>query len=257
MAISLDKNQIFQNAEIEGDTILFRLALPLYSSQADLLTGKAALRGEGRYHGIHQETSYVSDSALLCMAEILYHMSRDAMDVLVNNGTTTQWQNQAQVLRYLVIFDVHNISDLMYIDTQDCRRQTALHAQELVPSTLIVHPDCVYPPLHRAGNFYRRQSKNGIVYPSARHSQNLAVALFLDHTASIKSICAALKVTLTLVEEGTGQLAIPPRFDPNSQKISHTQGHYEFDPTDFASNQALLNPSSLAASGIIDFVRRP
>ena len=149
MAISVDPNKINQDAEIDEDTTLFRLALPLYSSQPDLLTGKAALRGEGRYHRIHQETSYVADSVLLCIAELLYHMSRDAMNVFVKNGTTSQWQKCAQVQRHLVVFDVHKIPDLVYIDTVDCRQQTVLNAQQLIPSTIIIHPDLKWTALSR------------------------------------------------------------------------------------------------------------
>ena len=112
MSISVDQNQIQQDAKIEKDTTLFRLASPLYSSQSDLLNGKGANAGEGRYHRIQQPTSYVSNNALLCIAEVLYHMSRKAMNHLANNGAPSQWQKYAQILRHLVIFDMHEITEL-------------------------------------------------------------------------------------------------------------------------------------------------
>jgi len=90
MAIIIDSNKIDQDAQIEDGTILFRLASPLFSSQTDLLNGRGALKGRGRYHRIHQYTSYVSDNVLICMAELLYHMSRAAMKTLVNNGPPSQ-----------------------------------------------------------------------------------------------------------------------------------------------------------------------
>jgi hypothetical protein len=257
MAILIDSAKIDQDAQIEDGTILFRLASPLYSSQTDLLNGRGALHGPGRYHRIHQHTSYVSDNALVCMAEVLYHMSRLAMNTLVNNGPPSQWQSRAQVSRHLVIFEASAISDLIYIDTRDCRHLTLVNTRRAIPSTVIVHPDCIYDHLHEAGDYYRAQNKKGIVYPSARNSApGIAVALFLDHTASIRQILATLRVTLTLVEEKTGAPAVLPAFDPNESKISHIRGFYEFDPSDFASYRTHLRQNSILQSDRVEFVRQ-
>lgn len=258
LALRIDSRKIDQDAFVEKETILFRLAAPLYSSLSDLLNGKGALAGDGRYHRVHQFTSYVSDNILLCFAEILYHMSRKAMAHLAGNGLPAGWQNCAQIQRHLVIFEVNEIRDLIYIDTKDCRQEILRNASQAIPSTIIVHPDWLYEPLHRAADYCRSQRKNGVVYPSARYPQGLAVGLFLDHTASIKNISATVKVTLSLIEGNTGKPAIPPYFDPDVQKISHMRGHYEFDPTDFASAGAsgLLNPRTVTQNGFVEFVRR-
>ena len=256
MSISVDHHKIDQNGYIQKDTILFRLASPLYSSLPDFLNGKGALAGDGRYHRIHQLTSYVSDSAILCIAEVLYHMSRKAMAYLANKGSPSGWRSHARILRHLVVFDVHQISDLIYVDTKDCRQEVALNAQQAIPSTIIVHPDCVYDPLQKASDHYRKRNKKGVLYPSARHSQNLAAALYLDHTRSINNIHATLKVTLSLVEEGTNNPAIPPVFDPDLKKISQTLGHYAIDANDFSAARTLLIPG-LRQSDTVEFVRRP
>jgi hypothetical protein len=191
------------------------------------------------------------------MAEVLYHMSRQAMDVLVNNGPFTEWKNRAAVFRRLVIFRVHPIDNLVYIDTEDCRQQTSLGAKQGIASTLVVHPDQVYRPLQAASTFYRSARKNGIVYPSARHSRGHALALFLDQTARIKRILGTLDIHLALVEEATESPIDRPPISPFDKKLSHTRGYYEITRSDFTKNQNWLNPRLPASRGVIDFVRVP
>ncbi len=190
------------------------------------------------------------------MGEILYHMSRNSLSVLANNGTTRQWQTSARVTKHLVAFEVNMIPDMVYIDTEDCRQQIPLLTKQLIPSSIVVHPDQLYGPLQQAGDFCRRQAREGVVYPSARHSQGLAVALFRDHMRSIKGIVATLEVELALVEAESYQPV--PNFSPHDEKISHTHGYYEFtDPSAFAKYQSVLQPALPSVRGVVEFIRRP
>jgi hypothetical protein len=233
------------------------LASPSFSSRSFLLNGRGADSGAGHYHVIQQTTSYVSDHVLLCMAEVLHHMARRAMKVLETNGPLSQWISHAHIVRQLVIFDVHGIPDLICIDTDECRRQTAINAQRLIPASLITNPDHVYEPLQKASESYRAQNKKGVVYPSARHSRGFAVALFGDHTNSIQRVIATMQVTLSLVDEETQQAVFQPSFNPDSRRISYTQGFYMVSRNALIANNHLLQPYLPRETGIIDFVRRP
>lgn len=249
-----------QDAYIQGDSTLFRLVSPPRSSVDELLNGKGAQKCEGRLHFIRQNTSYVSDNVILCMAEVLYHMSQRAMEGLANNYSGRVWQTCIQARKVLVIFDVKEIPDLIYIDTEECRIQVAAgtNPSEWLLSTVIVNPQCIYRPLQHASDVYRKiPGKRGIVYPSARHSRGLAVALFDDHTSSIKQIRATIEVTLTLAEEGTSNLATDPNFSMLSGKLSHIRGHYRMSRNALIANRNLIQPTLLQAEGFIDLVRRP
>jgi hypothetical protein len=207
---------------------------------------------KGRCHGFHQPTSYVSNNVLLCMAEVLYHMSRSAMLTMANKGNARQWRDKASAHKDLVIFEAHRVDDLIYLDTSESRTQA-----NPVASAIIVHPDCLYEPVQHASDHYRGQGKIGVVYPSARHSRDFAIALFLDRTSSIRNISAVIDVCLTLLAEDETTLATDPRFNPYEHMISHTKGRYDIDPGDLASCSHLLYPALPRASGIVDFVRRP
>lgn len=244
-----------QDAEIEAGTTLYRLASITFSSGPDLLNGRGAMAGEGRYHYVHQATSYCSDNVLVCFAEVLYHMSRQALDSLANNMPLATWLTRAVVPKHLVVFEIRAIPDLVNIDTDDCRNQTAMRARQIVGSSLLTHPDMVYDPLQQASNFYRRSGRNGVVYPSARHSRRYAIALYADKTSAIVRIRATLDVTLKIIDESTGIPVDGLIFDPSRQKVDQTRGYYQISSSHYHSAQSLLVPN-IPISGIIDFSRR-
>ena len=94
----------------------------------------------------------------------------------------------------------------------------------------------------------------GIVYPSARAPQGLAVSLFGDQSRSLQGIKAALRVKLTLVDRATGQPAIiDSGFDLYRHEFSQRQGHYAFEESDFAIFSHLIEPQ-LPVSGYVDLV---
>jgi hypothetical protein len=242
-----------QDAVIEDGTRLYRISSPLFSSKSDVLNGRGALTQQGRYHQVHQFTSYCSDNVLVSISEILFHMSRHALRSLANNMPLASWLSRAVVPRHLVILEMSRIDSLIYIDTDDCRNQTALHAGQIVHSSLLIHPDELYYPLQMASNFYRNASRLGVVYPSARHSRGLALALFLDHTNNIKNILGTLDITLSLVDESS-EKPVSNAFNPAQDKISQTRGYFQMKVSDFSRYQRLLYPLP-SSSGVIDFVR--
>src|SRR6266852_980678 len=121
-----------QDAVIEDGTLLFRIASPTYSSGSDVLNGRAALSGKGgRYHLIHQLTSDCSDNVLVSISELLYHINRHALESLANNMPMTMWLDRAIVPRHLVILEMSQLDNLIYIDSDDCRNQTARSARQI------------------------------------------------------------------------------------------------------------------------------
>jgi len=257
VAIVIDRRKIGWAAHIGKGTTLFRLASLSYSSESDLLNGRGTYANEGRYHVHQQLTSYASNNVLVCITEILYHMSRRAMNFLINNGPISLWQAYAHQARKLVLFTVDQIPELVYIDTEESRNRTAAGIQKSLHSTVIINPDCVYSPLQLAGNHYRSLHKRGVVYPSSRHFEGLAVALFGDHTSSLTKIVGKLDVNLILVEDTSNKLATSPQFNPYHDAISHTRGYYQFKRSHFTTHGNLLAPFLPSSKGYIDFVRRP
>jgi hypothetical protein len=103
--------------------------------------------------------------------------------------------------------------------------------------------------------------KRGIVYPSARHSRDLAFALFKDETRNLKETpYQAPHVMLQLIAEDQDMSASHPnRFKVQTDKLHATMGYYQFhNPKhlDDLKDEGLIFPSNVPASGYVDFVRR-
>jgi RES domain-containing protein len=237
-----------QASYVEAGTELFRLVDPTFASRDTLLNGKGALYREGRYHRA-EPTSYVADNVLLCMAEALSYMAYHASEVVSKNPIPLQWDANANEVRTLVVFAVHQIDKLVYVDSMEAREEHRLSR------VTILRPDRLYTHLQAVSGKIRAD-RNGIVYPSARHSENLNVALFNDQTDSLNTICASLQTTLSLIHEKTLKAADTKKgFDPFHMSIHHTKGHYSIDAQDFAASQHKLIPSNMPREGYIDFVR--
>ncbi len=106
----------------------------------------------------------------------------------------------------------------------------------------------------------RLRGKKGVIYPSARHSVDLALALFLDNTDKIKDdFYIAAPIRLQLIAEDQDLTVAPATCRPVVHKIHATIGHYEFtDAALFSSLKSsnLLHPDDIPEQGYIDFVRR-
>lgn len=242
-------NSIYQDAEVEEDAVLYRITTPSYADQQFLLNGGGSYKGEGRFHRIHQLTSYVSDNVLMCIAEKLFHMSYIALKKLRNNSYI-DFRREATRKQVLVVFECKNITDLIHVESSQ-----AINTYQLNPST-IIHPEQFYTPLQDVADQIRGLGCNGVVYPSARHSKGYSVALFGDMSSKIKgNISAKIRMTLSLVREDRSMLANDGRFDPTHNRISTNIGHFAFNATDFAQYQYLLSPNLQSAQGHIDFYR--
>jgi len=204
---------------------------------------------EGRFHVFQQLTSYASNNFLVCIAEKLFYMSRTALEKLTNNSYG-EFRGEATRQVVLVIFKCSRVSDLVYIEST-----VAIQTFALNPST-ITHPDFEYEPLRNAANKIR-PSKQGILYPSARHSEGWAICFFWDHSQTVKHVEAKVKVKLSLASEDLKFLADDPNFDPVHARLSHTTGYFEIDDFDFRQFKGLMYPNLPQRSGYIEFRRIP
>jgi len=157
--------------------------------------------------------------------------------------------------KMLVVFTTNEITDLVYIDSNECRLWIATRLRKVLHPSTILYPDFFYRPLQETSERYRKERKKGIVYPSSRHLRDWGLALFGDRTGSFK-ISACLKMRLALTDEATGLLADDVKFDPFSTPINYAKGYYSIDGADHKSFQHLLTPASLPQSGYIDLIRR-
>ena len=122
----------------------------------------------------------------------------------------------------------------------------------------VVFPDTQYEFMQTFHNKLRANRKRGVLYPSARHSIGLCVALFRDETKSIDVCSDPISVRLQLLPEHQDLHSPPGEIDPFETKIHPTMGYYkvlsvgEFER---AQRKGTL-PQDLPAEGKIDFVRR-
>lgn len=241
-------NKIYEDAEIGDDARLYRITSPTYATKSTLLNGRGANSGDGRFHVIQQLTSYSADNVLICIAEKLFYMHYISLRKLSNNSYP-EFKREATKKHVLSVFKCENIQDFIYVESSVARQNYQLN-----PST-VTYPDRIYAPLQTAGNKMRRANKNGIMYPSARHSQGLSVCFFGDQTNNIKSLEANIQLTLSLVSEDMTTLADDINFDPTSARISNSIGHFSFDDSDFRQYSNLLSPNLSSKDGYIDFHR--
>lgn len=241
-------DNISKDSKIEEDTKLFRITSPTYATDQFLLNGKGSLVSEGRYHIIHQRTSYASNNVLLCIAEVLFHMIHQSLKKLKNNSYG-EFKKEAHKEFVIVMFKCYEISDLVFIDSSEAYIKYSLN-----PS-ITTHPHFSYDPLRNAANTIRRDSSDGIIYSSARHSKGLSVCFLEDKTQIIKSIENKLKITLTLVSEDKN-LVIDKNFDPSRVRLNYEIGYFDIDTNDFKNFRTNLNPILPDHFGFIDIGRR-
>jgi RES domain len=242
-------------AAFRDGAILYRLTSPVHCERVHVLSGLGANRTKGRYH-MFQSTSYCANNVLVCIAEVLFHMYRAVIDGIKKEHPHGHLIQRTESARVLVIFAVADRPDLVWADSEGCRTDYAPR----VGGTSVVYPDATYEPMQKFAETLRERNKPGVIYPSARHSRDFAVALFEDQNTLLKADpFERLNLRLRLVSEEqdfTGPL-LP--VSPLRDKLHPTMGYYEFaDPHELERVRArnLLNPATVPARGYVDFVRR-
>jgi hypothetical protein len=245
-------------ASILEGALLYRLTSVAHCGPSDVLSGRGPekCRGYGRFNGPMQRTSYCTNNVLVCIAEVLFHMYRCALDRLKDRMPYEEVASWLSQKRCLTVFGVDGIKDLVYVDCDSVR----VDYDPRISGTLIVFPDAVYQPFREFSDRLRIEQKRGVFYPSARHSEDLCIALFEDETPRIKSgFFEMLPVELNLVPESYEVGSDPSGCNPMEEKLNATMGHYKFvDQAAFerVKTAGAFNPGQLPISGLVDFVRR-
>jgi hypothetical protein len=246
------------DASLEDGAVLYRITSRTYSGRTEILTGNGAALGvsEGRYHRVNQRATYCANNAMVCLSEMLYRLYRALLDGIKDELPPADLKKRTGWKRAFVVLAVSKIDDIIYADSVGARQYNP-H----ITGPSITCPDAVYYPLQKFGDEVRKVSKSGVVYPSARHSEGFAYALFNDETSRIQSTpFEALEINLQLVSENQDFSIKPPnKFDIYREKLHPTIGYYEFtDAAAFNKLKAhgLIYPDGLTERGYVDFVRR-
>lgn len=253
------QRQDLADASLEDGAFLYRITSLLRSDKKKILKVDPSLNThKGRFHTISQPATYCANNVLVCIAEVLYHMHRRVLDGIsagVRPGKLAALVSDQRVVNVLA---VSKIRDMVYADS----KEAAAVYNSRITGPSITCPDKVYDPLHIFSDAVRADQKKGIVYPSARHSRDIAFVFFEDETRSIKpGFFEKLQINLHLIAESqdlrNGQP--PPPFRVFQDKLHPTMGYYEFkDEAKFKRLKAhkQFNPSDVHLGGYVDFVRR-
>ncbi|MEW5983980.1 MAG: RES family NAD+ phosphorylase [Acidobacteriota bacterium] len=242
---------------LDGAT-LYRLTSLAHSDVGSLLTGEGASRSDnpGRFNEPQQRASYCGTNVLVCLAEVLFHMYRTALDRTRKRLPPAMIRSAASAARALSVFEVSGIDSLIYLDTDDVR---ADYDGRITGST-VVFPDPDYEPLRDVNQRFRVEGKRGVMYPSARHSRDVCLVLFRDETTCvIPGSHIVIPVELKLIREDQDVRRAPGVVDAFMEKIHATMGYYEFvDQSRFAQARvdSRIHPQGLPPRGTVDFVRR-
>lgn len=244
-------------ASILDGAMLFRITSLSHWDKHDIISGEGCLNktSKGRYHQA-QRVSYCANNVIICISELLYHMYRKVLDGIKDNHPTRHLSTWFKQQFRLAIFSVEEISDLVYVDSIGAKNY-----DPRILSSTVVFPDAIYEPLQVISARLRLDGKNGVVYPSARHSRDLAFALFNNETSKIKdTFYEAPFIKLQLILEEQDCSTFPPEsFKPHTDKLHATMGYYEFEDKthlDKLKTDQLIYPNDIPPSGYIDFVRR-
>jgi RES domain-containing protein len=213
-------------------------------------------RDIGRFNGAQQRTSYCANNVLVCMAEVLFHMYRRVIERIKAKQPYHDVMAAARDLRCLSIFRVRRIDNLVYVDSDAVR----VEFDARICGTNVVFPDPSYEPFRVFAEALRVSRKKGVLYPSARHSKDVCIALFDDETGQIADdLYEILTVELQLICEDHDRSAGVKPCNPMKDKLHPTMGAYRFvygPDYERISAAGLLNPTGLPQQGLIDFVRR-
>jgi hypothetical protein len=246
------------DATLEDGAMLYRITSRTYSGRSEILTGNGPANGvtKGRFHTIGQRATYCANNVMVCLAEILFRQYRAMLDGIEKDTPPFLLKPQAIGMHVLVILAIDKIDEIVFADSVGAR-----FYNPNITGPSITTPDLVYKQLHEFSDAIRSYRKKGIVYPSARHSEGFAFALFNDESGKVQSTpYETLELKLQLVSEKQDLSIKPPaRFDIYVDKIHPTIGYYEFTD-DIAFNdlksRGLIHPDGLPARAYFDFVRR-
>jgi len=256
-----DRNSTDYEAKLKNGAYLYRLASVTHAGMDEALNGGGPLNSPqyGRFNVPNQRASYCANNVVVCIAEVLHHMYRTALARIEEAAPAKLIRDSFRAKRALVIFRVNEIDNLVYTDGSDVK----IDFEPRMGGTATVHPWLSYEKdtlISRFNNLLRHKGKRGVLYPSARHSKDICVALFQDETSRIdRSFYKVLNVELCLLPE-TQPLRTPfIACEPFIDKLHPTMGYYSFaDPTQLANakNDKIINPANLPDKGIVNFVRR-
>lgn len=244
-------------ASLRTGAYLYRLASINHCDQNQILSGRGTLvsRSFGRFNCPQQLTTYCANNVLVCISEVLFHMYRATLRGIQNKAPSAAITACTVSERMLAVSNVKEIENLVFLDSDN----VIFDYDKRICGATTVFPEPVYDVFHDFNNQMRAIGKKGIIYPSARHSQDFCIALFDDETSSIKAHRSDLHLTLHLISEDQDVAGPIARCNPLKQKLHATMGYYAFSsPDDLKSVLAtqLLNPRDLPPCGMVDFVRR-
>jgi hypothetical protein len=253
-----DRTRIEHQASLADRAVLYRLASIAHSDRPAILNGLAPTLNRccGRLNEPDQLCTYCANNVLVCIAEVLFHMYRDVVDGI--HAGRPHEIIQAHLIRrkHLVVFSVRNINDLVFMDSEGVRDDF----EPRVAGTTTVFPDARYNPFVDLNRKVRAAKKEGIYYPSARHSQDLCVILFGNKSDKVyDDDYTIIPIELRLVTEDHDPRLRPAPFGVFQKKIHATMGYYEFlapDMLEQAKARGIIYPGNLPQRGMVDFVRR-
>lgn len=253
-----DRGQIDHDALLAEGAILYRLTSPTHARPEDVLSGSGTMytRSDGRWNRRQQQATYVANNILVCFSEVLYHMYRTVLERIKERQSPKLIDTAVRTQKILAIARVGEITDLVYIDSEYFRTEY----EPRVSGTTVVYPDPYYAVFWELNERLRSEFKKGVLYPSARHSRDICVALFDNETSRIdRASYEILGVTLRLIVEDQGFEAPLKTVRPTVDKIHPTMGYYAFDDeAELArlDGAGMLHPAGLSKKGFVDFVRR-
>jgi RES domain-containing protein len=254
----IDAKRHRHEAKIRTGAYLYRLATLNHCSSDDVLSGRASLnaREKGRFNVEQQQVSYCANNILITFAEVLFHMYVTVLKRLSEKQPAAAIFDAVGSTRRLAVFRVQSISDLVFIDSEGAQ----VDYDSRIRGATVVHPEATYRLFWDLNEKVRGAKKKGVVYPSARHSQDYCFALFDDETSRLQlDSFQTIPVSVRLVAEGQ-DFSLPVReCNPFAEKLHSTMGYYEFgelDRFEKAKADKILNPHDIPSRGLIDFVRR-
>lgn len=249
--------QSYDAALLQG-AYLFRITSLTHNEFNDILAGQGPIhnRCEGRFHGPMQPTTYCANNVLVCISEVLFHAYRSAIDAIKERRHRKEIRALMEQTRCLTITRLkQEIANIVNIDAKDVTE----YDNRLCGATC-VFPDPSYDMFREFSDRLRKEHRKGILYPSARHSRDICVALFDDETETLDHHCFErldIKLRLLTEEQETG--APIKQIDPFEDKLHPTMGYYEFlQPTEVARVRSTncFYPLDIPDRGLLDFVRR-
>jgi RES domain-containing protein len=253
-----DSTRVSYVANLRKGACLYRVTSLSHNSVGDVLAGRGPTmsRYPGRFHRIRQATTYCANNILVCISEVLFHMYRDALDCIQARKPRPEIRSKFLQKKCLIVTKLNtDLRELVYVDSKDI-----VEFDHRICGTTCVFPDASYQMFHDLSDRLRTVSKKGIIYPSARHSKDVCIALFDDETDAVDTACfEKLYLDLSLLSEEQEPGEELRRIDPFEDKLHPTMGYYKFlDSGQLQKiiDAGLCNPAPLMDKGIVDFVRR-